>query len=88
MLQMVACERGVAALPRWLVAEYQATMDVVPVRLGRHGIAKQIFLGRAHGRRSGIDFIADFIRLAGTKGTNTNQKQKRSAPKRPRPSAP
>src|SRR4051812_13860162 len=45
MLQMVASGRGVAALPRWLVTEYQGKMGVVPVRLGRHGIAKQIFLG-------------------------------------------
>lgn len=45
MLQMVACGRGVAALPRWLVLEYADTMDVVPVKLGRQGIAKQIYLG-------------------------------------------
>src|SRR5688572_21858955 len=44
MLQMVACERGVAALPGWLVAEYRAQMPIKAVRLGRHGIAKQIFL--------------------------------------------
>ncbi|MDB5797123.1 MAG: transcriptional regulator, LysR family, partial [Paucimonas sp.] len=45
MLQMVASGRGVAALPRWLVEENAAKFKVVPVRLGRHGIAKQIFLG-------------------------------------------
>ena len=45
MLQMVASGRGVAALPRWLVEEYADKMDVVPVRLGPDGIAKQIFLG-------------------------------------------
>ena len=45
MLQMVAGGRGVAALPRWLVQEYAARMDVVPVRLGPRGIAKQIHLG-------------------------------------------
>lgn len=63
MLQMVACERGVAALPAWLVDEYREQLAVVPVRLGRHGIQKQIFLGvRADDRD--IDFIANFIRLA------------------------
>ncbi len=66
MLQMVACERGVAALPGWLVAEYQSKIDVVPVRLGRHGIAKQIFLG-VRASEVAIDFIADFVRLARTK---------------------
>lgn len=63
MLQMVACGRGVAALPAWLVAEYARTMDVVPVKLGSEGIAKQIFVGvRSEERR--IDYIADFIRIA------------------------
>jgi LysR family transcriptional regulator, regulator for metE and metH len=45
MLQMVASGRGVAALPRWLVAEYAAKLALGAVRLGPHGIAKQIFLG-------------------------------------------
>lgn len=45
MLQMVASGSGVAVLPRWLVEEYAAKMDMVPVRLGARGIAKQIFLG-------------------------------------------
>ncbi len=66
MLQMVASGRGVAALPRWLVAEYQAKVRVVPVRLGRHGIAKQIFLGL---RTADVDipYIAAFTKLASTK---------------------
>jgi LysR family transcriptional regulator for metE and metH len=66
MLQMVACERGVAALPGWLVAEYQEKVPVVPVRLGRHGIAKQIFLG-VRTADVKVDFIAGFIALAATK---------------------
>ena len=45
MLQMVASGRGVASLPRWLVQEYAARFDVVPVRMGPRGVAKQIFLG-------------------------------------------
>src|SRR6202012_2744410 len=40
MLQMVESGRGVAALPRWLVEEYAGKMNLVPVRLGRKGIAK------------------------------------------------
>jgi LysR family transcriptional regulator for metE and metH len=63
MLQMVASGRGVAALPKWLVAEYQPQMRVVPVRLGRHGIAKQIFLGVRVGDTE-IDYIAAFMKLA------------------------
>ncbi|ATE59816.1 LysR family transcriptional regulator [Thauera sinica] len=63
MLQMVASGRGVAALPRWLVEEYAEKMDIVPVRLGRDGIAKQIFLG-ARESDIGIDYLKAFIELA------------------------
>jgi len=63
MLQMVASGRGVAALPRWLVLEYASKMDVVPVRLGKDGIAKQIFLG-ARETDVGIDYLRAFIELA------------------------
>ncbi len=63
MLQMVASGRGVAALPRWLVDEYADAMDIVPVRMGRHGIAKQIFLG-ARETDIDLDYLAAFIVLA------------------------
>jgi len=63
MLQMVASGRGVAALPRWLVDEYAGKMDVVPVQLGRRGIAKQIFLG-AREADVDIDYLKAFIELA------------------------
>lgn len=63
MLQMVASGRGVAALPRWLVEEYADKMDVVPVRLGPTGIAKQIFLGLRK-TDTGIDYLRAFINLA------------------------
>lgn len=45
MLQMVACNRGVAALPRWLAEEYCTKLPLAVVRLGKNGIAKQIYLG-------------------------------------------
>ena len=63
MLQMVAGGRGVAALPRWLVQEYAARMDVVPVRLGPRGIAKQIHLG-ARVADLQTDYLQAFIALA------------------------
>jgi LysR family transcriptional regulator for metE and metH len=63
MLQMVASGRGVAALPRWLVHEYAGKMDVVPVKLGRHGIAKQIFLG-AREADVDIDYLKAFVEQA------------------------
>ena len=63
MLQMVASGRGVAALPRWLVQEYATRMDVVPVRLGPKGIAKQIHLGMREADLA-IDYVQDFISQA------------------------
>ena len=63
MLQMVASNRGVAALPRWLVEEYAHKMDIVPVRLGKEGIAKQIFLG-ARESDTDIDYLKAFVALA------------------------
>ncbi len=63
MLQMVASGRGVAALPRWLVQEYAAKMDVVPVRLGPNGIAKQIFLGAREADLQ-IDYLQAFVQTA------------------------
>jgi LysR family transcriptional regulator for metE and metH len=63
MLQMVASGRGVAALPRWLVEEYAEKMDIVPVRLGPRGIAKQIFLG-AREADIEVDYLKAFVELA------------------------
>lgn len=63
MLQMVASGRGIAALPRWLADQYAATMEIVPVRLGEHGIAKQIFLG-VRDADADIDYLKGFVELA------------------------
>jgi hypothetical protein len=51
MLQMVASRRGVAALPKWLAEEYADRMPLAIVKLGKQGIAKQIFLGTRRRRR-------------------------------------
>ena len=63
MMQLVASGRGVAALPRWLVLEYAEQADVVPVRLGPKGIAKQIHLG-AREADLDPDSLQAFIELA------------------------
>lgn len=65
MLQMVACGRGVSALPRWLVLENRPRFNIVPLRLGKAGVAKQIFLGYREQDRQ-IDYLRDFIHLAKT----------------------
>lgn len=63
MLQMVACGRGVAALPRWLVSEFSPKYSVYAVRLGPKGVHKQIFLGV---RRSDleVDYLKAFLKVA------------------------
>ncbi|SAL71327.1 LysR family transcriptional regulator [Caballeronia cordobensis] len=63
MMQMVASGRGVAALPRWLAEEYADRMPLAVLKLGRKGIAKQIFLGTRDADAS-IDYLAAFIALA------------------------
>ena len=64
MLQMVANNRGVAALPRWLAEEYADRMPIASVKLGRKGIAKQIFLGTRQ-EDGEIDYLRAFVELAG-----------------------
>ena len=63
MLQMVASDRGVTALPRWLVEEYASKLDVVPIQLGKLGIHKQIFLGIREADIE-IDYVNAFVKLA------------------------
>ena len=45
ILEMIACGRGVGALPRWLVEERMKDVAIAPVRLGRRGVPKKIHLG-------------------------------------------
>jgi len=63
LLQMVASNRGVAALPRWLVEEYASKLSIVPLRLGERGIAKQIFLGMRE-PDVGIHYLMAFVDMA------------------------
>lgn len=63
MLQMVASGRGVAALPRWLVNEYSTKLPIKAVKLGRSGIAKQIFLGFRQ-TDAELDYLKGFVDLA------------------------
>lgn len=63
MLQMVECGRGIAALPRWLVEEYANKLEIVPIRLGKDGIFKQIFLGMRENEVD-VDYINAFIGIA------------------------
>ena len=63
MLQMVACDRGVVPLPRWLAEEYCEKLPLSVVRLGEEGIAKQIYLGTREGDND-IEYLKAFTDLA------------------------
>jgi len=76
MLQMVASGRGVAALPGWLVAEYEPKLGIAPVRLGRHGVQKQIFLG-FRAADADVDYLKAFIDMS------RQQRKRRRARKTP-----
>ena len=43
-MQMVACDRGVAALPKWLAEEYSETLPLAVLPLGENGIFKKSIL--------------------------------------------
>src|SRR5690606_4982136 len=70
ILQMVAAQRGVAALPRWLVEENMTRLPVQPVRLGRSGVPKQIHLGM-RSEDANVEYLRAFVELArGMSGVN------------------
>jgi LysR family transcriptional regulator for metE and metH len=45
MMQMVSAQRGVTALPMWLIKRYQKSDDISYVRLGENGIQKNLSIG-------------------------------------------
>lgn len=63
ILQMVAANRGVAAMPKWLALEYAASLPISLLRLGHAGIHKHIYVGyrkqEQHNRH-----LQTFIQLA------------------------
>lgn len=69
MLQMVASNRGVSALPAWLVDQYAKQLPIKAVRLGEKGISKQIFIGMRE-KDIEIDYLNNFIEMASEADTN------------------
>lgn len=63
MLQLVACNRGVAALPRWIVGEYSHLYNVFAVQLGSEGVHKKIYTGY-RSEDAQIDYLEGFLELA------------------------
>lgn len=67
MLQLVAAGRGVAALPRWLIAEQPTEFALVSVRLGAPGIHKHIHLGMREADQT-LPYMQGFLNLARNAG--------------------
>ncbi|WP_196159818.1 LysR family transcriptional regulator [Reinekea sp. G2M2-21] len=63
MLQLVAAGRGVCALPKWLVEQYQQRLPIAYLPLGEQGIQKQIHLGFREGEEN-LDYVQSFVRMA------------------------
>lgn len=65
ILQMVAANRGVTVLPRWLVEEHRPQFDISVLSLGKDGIHKHIYLG-VRVDREAPQYQQAFIELAGS----------------------
>lgn len=65
ILQMVAANRGVTALPLWLAEEYAQTLPIQSMKLGEQGIHKQIHLGMRSSDKENQPLHA-FVNLAKT----------------------
>lgn len=63
MLQLVAANRGVSALPKWLVDQFRESLPIESRPLGDPGIHKQIHLGFRDGEQ-GLDYVDAFMQLA------------------------
>lgn len=63
MIQMVACGRGITALPRWLANEYSERYAIHSVQLGEKGVHKRIHLGIREEDLK-VDYIQAFLEKA------------------------
>ncbi|MCU7891356.1 MAG: LysR family transcriptional regulator [Candidatus Thiodiazotropha sp. (ex Ustalcina ferruginea)] len=62
MLQLVAFDRGICALPDWLAAKVSSELPIKTVRLGKWGIHRKLHAGFRR-EDAGIDYLQQFIRL-------------------------
>lgn len=70
MLQLVMAGRGVATLPKWLVAEVAKTKNITSVRLGKKGIHKNIYLGVRQSDKD-LPHLSAFMALARDMGVKS-----------------
>ena len=70
ILHMVASNRGVATLPKWLAARYIQSLPICALSLGRAGIHKQIHLGVRSTERE-LPHLSRFIEVAKSQDTGS-----------------
>ena len=63
ILQMVAADRGVTALPNWLIDELDDNANLVYRPLGKHGLPKTLYIGHRK-TNDALGFVEEFIKLA------------------------
>ncbi|THB78899.1 MAG: LysR family transcriptional regulator [Desulfobulbaceae bacterium] len=63
MIQMVAAERGVTALPNWMFAEYNETLPIKALRLGSGGLHKKLYTA-IRAIDHDVDYIQAFVSSA------------------------
>ncbi|WP_206485965.1 LysR family transcriptional regulator [Thalassotalea sp. G2M2-11] len=66
LLQMINANRGVAALPSWLIKEFQQHMSIQTVQLGKSGMHKKIYVGLRSGEQQPV-YLEQLIELAKTR---------------------
>lgn len=62
MIQMVALGRGVCVLPEWLAGNYEDSMPLKKVRIGKEGIYKKLFVA-LRVKDMQVPYIKQFIAL-------------------------
>lgn len=68
ILHMVASNRGVATLPKWLATRHAQSLPIRALSLGRAGIHKQIHLGVRSSERE-LPHLSRFIEVAKSQDT-------------------
>ena len=63
ILQMVAANRGITALPKWLIDEDDSLESIAYRSLGEKGIRKTLYLGHRKTADT-LGFVDEFIEMA------------------------
>lgn len=68
LLQLVAADRGVAAMPDWLIHHSAGDLPLRTVRLGKSGIDKRLYLGMRQADAASTEYLQAFVEMAAAEG--------------------